>query len=151
MKKPSAKQSREINRLLDRTWHELELKFQSAAAVAPRSGFAGRWRELWGQAERRQERLRNHWVVAANGFAALLFLAVCTVIGGNLLAQQASVISALVSSLLAFAVFVLTILNVTLSIIADFPLGAWVLFAAICAGLLALWAKVFRYAQMTKE
>jgi len=152
MKKPSARMTRKMTgMLLDQTWQELELKFRSTAAVTPRAGFSIRWQERQQLTERRQQLLRNNWVLASHGFAVLLFLMVGTILAGNLLAQQASLLPDMASGLLAFAAFARTLLNVTLSIIFEFPLGTWVWFLAICASLMTLWTDLFRNASLEKE
>ncbi|MEX1143580.1 MAG: hypothetical protein WEC16_01975 [Anaerolineales bacterium] len=148
MKKPLASiSSEEAGILLDQTWLELEVKLRSAGTLAPQAGFTLRWKERQRLTERLQQRLRNNWLLASHGFAVLLFLTVGTIVAGNLLSQQASLLPALASGLLAFAAFARTLLNVTLSIFFEIPLGTWVWFLAICASLMALWNDLFRNAQ----
>ncbi|HEY4718879.1 MAG TPA: hypothetical protein VIH14_07690 [Anaerolineales bacterium] len=150
MKNPSLKHLSNLEtRLLDQAWQKLEGEFRGAPMLAPEAGFVQRWEARRQQAQQRQQRVRNNWLVAANGFAILLFLAVVTALAWGLLVQP-TLFTTIVGTIIAFAVFSLTMIQVALSVLTEVPFAIWCLTFAIGASLLSLWADLFNQVHIEK-
>ncbi|MEX2160412.1 MAG: hypothetical protein WD751_00715 [Anaerolineales bacterium] len=151
MKSRSLRSQREDDALMELVLPQLEQVFRVAERKEPEPGFAQRWLARQLHAARAQQRVRNNWMVAANGLALLLMLALISTGALALLGRSVPFLSDVFSGIVAMVGFELALASVVFAVISAVPVWVWLISCSIGGTLLVLWIAAFRRATFLRE